>query len=149
MPESNQGFRKQSLTAVSIAPADSVVITISDVREVDVPDDERASGQRAMTVLEMYEFPDHVYWLKPAGRSIVRLQHGANIAKWIGKKIPLMVEAVPNPRTNEVVDVLNVAKLRDWESILFASSRGRPRATATSEPNAARRPRAKRKALKK
>lgn len=132
MPEPNSTARKQALTAESIAPADSVVITIADIREVDVPDDERAGGYRPSTIIECDEFPGHIYWMKPAGRSIIRMQLGSNVAKWINRKLPLKVERVLNPRTNEEVDVLNVAPLREWEPMLRENAKrtAKPRPTA-------------------
>jgi len=134
----NDDYKKEALTALSIAPADSAVVTITDIREVSIRDDERESGWRDATIVEMAEYPKHIYWMKPAGRSIVRLQLGSNIARWIGKRLPLVVEAVPNPRTQDVVDVLNVAKLRDWESLLRQSRPGRPAAARAATKRGAK-----------
>jgi len=104
----------QGLKADMIGRATRIVLTVTDVEEVEIPDGRTGEAGRKALAIKSAEFPDTPYW--PNGTSINILCDvlGENEEKWIGKKIPLEKVRANNPQTGREQDSLWVAKQENW-----------------------------------
>lgn len=110
-----------------IKPADlngasHVIVTITEVEEVDFGDD----GKRL--VLQFEEFPEHSYF--PNVTSIDQLIAGLGEESddWKGKQVPLQVVKTNNPTTKKATDALWVAPSDEWNGLFRAARRPSTRA---------------------
>lgn len=106
----------KALKPEHIAPADTAVVTVADVDQVDLDD-------RSPIVLHSHEYPDLSIWLNKTGTRTLIEKLGAKPAQWIGERVPLVVVRVNNPQTKQSQKSLQVAPPGEWADIFAAFKR--------------------------
>lgn len=123
---------RPALRPETIAPADAVVITVTDVDRFDVDDPDAESGKRQVMTLHCEEYPAESFFLNKTGTKTLIEKIGDKPADWIGEKVPLVVVRVNNPRKGGAVKTLQVAPPAEWNDIVKqfagrAKARGKKR----------------------
>lgn len=99
--------------------SNATVLTVTDVDEASFTDPDAPSGKRHVLVLKSAEFPDRGFFLNKTGRTIMTERFTEVPARWIGKKVPLVVVQAENPKKgNAVQPSLQVATDEDWDAVL-------------------------------
>jgi len=126
----DETFAGNALRAEDLGDADTVILTVQDVRIMTLDDDEKASGVRDAFVFEFSEYPEKAFWANRTDLKIMADRFGKIPGKWIGQRVPLTVQTKMNPRTREEVSVLHIAPTKEWEDILAAAGERKGRTSA-------------------
>lgn len=119
-------FGGNALKPHHVNDAESTVLTIGAVREIDVKDNEQASGYRRSLLLTFKEFPNNDFWCNRTDALILIDEFGEDEKRWVGKEVPLVREENENPRKRgEVVANLHVAKRGEWKDVFAAFARAK------------------------
>lgn len=141
-PETGGG--KPALKPETIRPHTTAVLVVEDVDRITLDDPDSADGKRDAIKLTLEEFPDHAYWLNKSGTRTLIEKLGAVPRKWIGKRVPLVVVRVNNPRTKQSQPSLQVAPAGEWAD-MFIEYDGRPSSRVTRQAAKRGRPAKRRK----
>lgn len=113
-----QGTERPALKPDSIGypKKNATVLTIADVDpKVEIPD---GDGNRTVLVVIFREFPDLTFYTNKTSRNNLIAALGRDENKWRGKKVPLVVVKVNNPKTGKPQPSLWVADPEEWATHL-------------------------------
>lgn len=110
--------QRPALRADDLEGKDAAVLTIAAVRSGNIPDSKAPGGARFTVRLSIDEFPDHQFYVNPAGVTALIETYGEEDTDWVGQLVPLVVKKTTNPITGLQVVALHVAPLIEWKGIL-------------------------------
>lgn len=111
------------LKAEDLDGANATIITVEDVDSMEFDDEDAPGGVRTVIILKSREYDKGFFVNKSGLRTIVE-QYGDVPARWVNKRIPLVVVRVNNPKTKKQQDSLQVASADEWDKMTRAQSRG-------------------------
>lgn len=115
----NEGFRETlpTLKARDLQGAAFTVVTIAKAPEI-VPATDKKSKREKLLLMRFTEWPDRVYY--PNSTSIGRLMKGlgSETEAMKGKRIALHVKSEVNPETKTEGDVLHIAPVEEWGTLI-------------------------------
>lgn len=118
--------------------ANATIITVEDVDSMEFDDEDAPGGSRTVLILKSEEYEKGFFLNKSGLRTIVE-QYGDVPAKWIGKRIPLVVVRTQNPKLKKTVQSLQVASADEWDKITGQTRRNVTARKATRGKKTARR----------
>lgn len=110
--------KRPALRVEDLAGSDAAVLTISGVRSGNIPDQKAPGGSRFTVRLSVDEFPDHQFYVNPAGVTALIENYGEEDTDWVGHVVPLVVKQTINPISGRAVEALHVAPLNEWKGII-------------------------------
>jgi hypothetical protein len=112
------GERLPALRHTHLDGASAGVLTMERVSEGRIPDFNAPGGSRPVVRVYTQEFPEHVFYMNPAGVTACIEKYGEHTEGWEGQPLPVVVAKTTNPISKRTVEALHVAPLKDWDGII-------------------------------
>ena len=112
------GTKSEKITIEDLEQ-DVAILTLDTVDEVDVDDEESATGKRRSMVLSFVELAGKVLWPNRTQIATLIAKLGDDSDNWIGAKVP--VEKARVPFKGKMFDKVRIVAAPEWDQYLKPS----------------------------